>query len=60
MTRDEAIIALLDEYELQDFEDFFRDEAKQDVAWTELAALHPKVVKFRECCRVLRQAIGRR
>ena len=54
MTLREAITALLVEYELEGFDEVFRDDAKQDRQYTGLSENHPKVQKFRQCCQVLR------
>lgn len=54
MTLHEALDALLNEYGLESAEDLVRDEAKQDPEYDGLSCNHPKVVRFREVCRVLR------
>lgn len=56
MTLHEAITALLDEYQLEDFVDVFRDDAKADRSFTGLSHEHPRVQRFVEMCRVLRES----
>ena len=57
MTLQEAIQALLDEYDLGEFVEVFRDEAKQDPDYTGLSQDHPRVQRFQEICRVLRASL---
>lgn len=59
MTPQEAVTALLEEFDLPSFEDAIRDEAKYDEAWDGLSQDHPRVQRFREVCRVLREATAR-
>ena len=59
VTLPEAITALLDDFRLEDFEEVYRDDAKQDRAYTGLSEHHPRVQRFHEVCRTLRQAVGR-
>ena len=56
MSLREAIAALLNEYHLEEFEEVFRDDAKQDRDWAGLSHEHPRVQRFREVCRTLRAA----
>jgi len=55
MTLHEAIVTLLDEFELPLFEDLIRDEAKYDASFTGLSTEHPRVQTFRSVCQTLRQ-----
>lgn len=59
MTLQDAITALLTEYRLEDFEEVFRDDAKADSSFEGLSWEHPKVQRFREICRVLREQVRR-
>ena len=58
MTTTEAITALLTEFELETFEDVYRDEAKADQAFTGYSENYPKLRRFREVCATLRQSVG--
>lgn len=58
MTPTEAITALLTEYELEQFIDVYRDDAKADPDYKGLSENHPKVQRFREICQTLRNAVG--
>jgi hypothetical protein len=56
LSLDEAITALLDEYELEDFLDYFADEARQDPKYSGLSDDHPRVIRFKQVCAALRAA----
>lgn len=58
MTLHEAITALLDDYQLEDWVDVVRDDAKQDRAFSGLSSEHPRVKRFMAICEVLRLAVG--
>lgn len=55
MTLQDAITALLHDFHLESFEEVYRDEAKADDSFTGFSWEHPKVQRFREICRVLRE-----
>ena len=54
MTLQEAITALLEEYEIEDFVECVRDEVKGDPSFDGLSRHHPRVQRFRDVCQVLR------
>ena len=57
MTLPEAITALLTEYDLETFTEVYRDEVKGDPAWPGLSQDHPRVQRFKEVCRTLRDSL---
>lgn len=56
MTLQEAITALLDEYHLEDMADMVRDEVRGDPGFSGLSQNHPRVQRFHEVYRTLRDA----
>lgn len=58
MTVRQAITALLDDFHLEEFEEVFRDEAKQDRAFHGMSSEHPRVQRFRAVCQTLRAVIA--
>lgn len=56
MTLQDAITALLEEYRLEEFTEFWRDDAKGDPLWPGMSWEHPRVQRFKEICETLRTA----
>ena len=54
LTLPEAIRALFDEFHLDDVIDNVRDEVRADPNFEGLSSDHPKVIRFKEVCSVLR------
>ena len=56
MTLQDAVTALLDEYHIEEFIECVRDDVRGDPGFEGLSQDHPKVQRFQDVCRVLREA----
>jgi hypothetical protein len=60
MTPQDALVALFTEFDVEQMEQFFVDDAKADPDYQGLSENHPKVQRFREVCATLRAEAERR
>lgn len=58
LSLDEAIAALLGEFELESFRAYFVDEARYDPLYSGSAERHPKVLRFEQVCAALKAHRG--